>query len=194
LPSTNTTYCYFYHNYFYFHSYDYDCYQDKAGNTSLHVAAAAGQEKALLLLLDSGGDATLLNAGGFDVLHLAAQDRRGEVMVDAILKRTEEAHPMLVNAKATNGWTALYTAAHHGNENVVKALVDLGADATVPGNDQKWLPLHVAGGSSSLIIIFLFVLLLSLSLCPRPLLFSVFAFLQLSVRLENAHGCHLLLP
>ncbi|KAF2818089.1 ankyrin, partial [Ophiobolus disseminans] len=51
-----------------------------------------------------------------------------------------------------DGWTPLFLAADSGHLEVVKLLLEKGADFTVPTNDG-WTPLHVASYKGHLDVI-----------------------------------------
>lgn len=96
--------------------------RNRAGETSLMLAAMKGQEQIFRLLLDRGADADPVE--GWTPLHYAASGSALPVM------RLLLARGVRVDPRAPNGRTPLMMAAAFGDEKVVDALLVAGADPT----------------------------------------------------------------
>jgi ankyrin repeat protein len=127
----------------------------KSGLTPILIATAMGRTKAAVLLLDKGADPNVVAANGFAPLHLAAKRKGAVTIVSALL--AHDAKPNVrVNAKKPietvngiilNGATPLALAADINNFDVVKALVDGGADPLIP-TEENTTPLMMAAGAA----------------------------------------------
>jgi ankyrin repeat protein len=127
----------------------------KSGLTPILIATAMGRTKAVVLLLDKGADPNVVAANGFAPLHLAAKRKGAVAIVSALL--AHDAKPNVrVNAKKPvetvngiilNGATPLALAADINNFDVVKALVDGGADPLIP-TQENTTPVMMAAGAA----------------------------------------------
>ncbi len=104
-------------------------------------AARTNDVEAMKVLLDSGADARLAMANGSNVLTLLAGIRpasgsnSADQIVASLRLLTERgANP---NARTTRGETPLLVAARLGSNDVVRALVELGADLNATDNAGK---------------------------------------------------------
>jgi len=94
--------------------------------TACSKAANNGQLAALKLLVEKGADWHKATDGKENPITLAANKKNWDI-VFYLIELGED-----VNYRETNnGRTALLSAAQHGNVNVIKKLMDLGADKTV---------------------------------------------------------------
>lgn len=127
-----------------------------AGDTALHVAAAAHRGDMIRLLLAAGADVRARNRRGSEPLHDAAVGGRGashsarEAQVDAI--RCLVAAGADVNARNKDGTTALHRAVRARCAAAVKALLDAGADpamTTKSGSTLLTLATLTTGASGS---------------------------------------------
>jgi ankyrin repeat protein len=96
--------------------------RNRAGETSLMLAAMKGQEEIFRVLLDRGAEAD--PAEGWTPLHYAASGSALPVM------RILLARGVRVDPRAPNGRTPLMMAAAFGDENAVDMLLVAGADPT----------------------------------------------------------------
>ena len=94
--------------------------------TPLHNATLNGKSEVVRFLLEKGADATLRDKHGRTPLHFAAQYGH-EVLCATLL----EAQGVDVNAKDNDEWTPLHLASLKGNAEVVRFLLEKGADATL---------------------------------------------------------------
>lgn len=106
-----------------------------AGETPLIVAIYAGARDVVSMLLARGAAANLFESAAM-----------GEApTIQAMLT----ANPALVNSYSYDGWTALHLAAHFGQTEAARALMEHGADIALRSrNPLDNMPLHaaVAGG------------------------------------------------
>ncbi|XP_022660119.1 uncharacterized protein LOC111249912 isoform X6 [Varroa destructor] len=110
---------------------------DNNGNTALHYAVSHGNFTVVTRLLDSRAtDVNKQNRAGYTPVMLAALASLGtnEATQRAIVHRLFQMGD--VNSKASqNGQTALMLAASHGRADMVKALLETGADPNTQDND-----------------------------------------------------------
>ena len=114
-----------------------DGYSLEPGSTALH-AAAGGHPEAAQLLLRAGANASQTDANGLLPLHNAA--RWGYPEVIEVL--SDEAS-VDINSRTDVGGTPIYYAALHGRVEVLRLLLERGADANIP-DAQDVPPLYMA--------------------------------------------------
>ncbi|KAK3744481.1 hypothetical protein QZH41_012894 [Actinostola sp. cb2023] len=101
--------------------------KDPNGWTLLHLAASRGQERALRVLLEEGGDPLVKDSvGGFTAMHYAAMHGRTRIC-RLLLDYEGLDSKKLVDARSDDGWTSLHVAAHYGREPFVKLLLESNA-------------------------------------------------------------------
>lgn len=108
---------------------------NERGDTPLIAAIYARAEDVVKLLLDRGAAANMFESAALG----------DTATVAAMLK----ADPTLVNTYSYDGWTALHLAAHFGQTDAARLLLDSGADVLARSrNPLDNMPLHaaVAGG------------------------------------------------
>ena len=124
---------------------------DNAGNTLLHNAARNGQRDIVGLLIDKGSDINASNKSNQTSLDIAVQQNHREI-VELLLANGAEASSIFgaacigdlatvkaflekgvdVNARGTRrGRTALHIAASEGHKEVIKLLLENGADVNI---------------------------------------------------------------
>lgn len=103
------------------------------GWTALHLAAFFGRADAARLLLQAGADPRAVSANSManTPLHAAAAGRHLEVCKLLLQK---DADP---NARQHGGYTALQSAALHGDRDLVDLLLCHGADASLADDEGK---------------------------------------------------------
>jgi ankyrin repeat protein len=119
--------------------------------TALMVAAASGNNKFSILLLEKGANPNLIDESGFTALHYAASDKNGADLVRALLdhrahpnaRTTRDTRKNTTSGVSVKGATPLFLAASLGNVETVRALVAGGADPFIT-TDAGTAPLHVA--------------------------------------------------
>ncbi len=118
-------------------------HQVYAGDTLLHVAAAAFQAGMVEALLAKGADVHTRNRRGATALHYAADTNRDDETVQALtitclLKAGADA-----NARDKSGTAPLHRAVRTRGALAVKALLDGGADPNL-GNGSGSIPFDLA--------------------------------------------------
>ena len=109
------------------------------GTTPLMVAAAKGQEKTVNLLLSKGADPKLRNSMGRNLLHAAAEGGNSSI-VKSILS-----YDIDINSKdGESSATPLIIAVMHNHVEVVRYLLQKGADKSLTTESNKSNALHIA--------------------------------------------------
>jgi hypothetical protein len=125
-----------------------------AGDTALHVAAAAFQRPIAELLVANGADCRATNRRGAEPLHYAADANRWSPVEQADTIAYLISAGADPNALNRDGVAPLHRAVRTRSLAAVKALVEGGADPRLP-NGKGSTPLHLAvqntgrGGSGS---------------------------------------------
>ncbi|XP_042890702.1 interaptin-like isoform X1 [Penaeus japonicus] len=101
----------------------------EGGVTPLHLAAEAGFDLVMEALLEAGADMTARDINGFQPIHWATT----QVTALAVLLR----HGCNLSAQASDLSTPLHHAATDGKLEVVKWLVQNGADCTIKDKDGR---------------------------------------------------------
>lgn len=103
------------------------------GFTALHLAAFFGQQDVARFLLQHGADPGVPSQNPMRVtpLNSAAAARQ------AGIARMLLEHGSPVNAAQHGGWTALHSAAHNGDRDLVELLLQNGADRSLMGDNGK---------------------------------------------------------
>jgi ankyrin repeat protein len=114
---------------------------DTNGNTPLHVAASAGQSKAVAFLLDHGATVGATNLSEWlTPLHMAA--RQGHLASVEVLV----AHGAPVNAADLHGCRPLHSAVYAGDLRVGACLLEHGADVNAPRTEGGTPLLYAVSG------------------------------------------------
>lgn len=117
--------------------------KDFQGYTALQIAAQNrvinDQGQAMIMLLLSRGAAvSVLDKNRKTILHQAARFHGWGGVIKLLIKKG-----IPVNARDNNGATALHVAAASGHVDIVSALLEAGADASLEDYDED-APLHLA--------------------------------------------------
>ena len=115
-----------------------DGYSSFPGSTALHAAAGYGQTDVVELLLRRGGNASQVDASGWNPLHQASKWGHLEVVEMLLADGSVD-----INSRDAQGETAIYRAARNGHAEVVRLLVARGGDANLP-EAQGVHPIYVA--------------------------------------------------
>ncbi|XP_067656472.1 ankyrin repeat domain-containing protein 50-like [Haliotis asinina] len=108
------------------------------GRTPLMLAADKGPERVFELLVERGGDVSLVDANGDNVLHIACSGGHIE-MVKYVLSHTK----LNINSRGRYGRTPLMKAAYFGHNRVFELLVLRGGNVSVIDADGDNI-LHTA--------------------------------------------------
>ena len=125
-----------------------------AGDTALHMAAAAFRRRVAELLVAHGADCRARNRRGAEPLHYAADAHRGDPLAQAVTIAYLISIGADPNALNKDGVAPLHRAVRTRSLAAVRALLDGGANARQP-NGSGSTPLHLAvqttgrGGSGS---------------------------------------------
>lgn len=106
---------------------------DENNNTALHMAAWQGYEGVADILLGGGADPMSRNVWEETPLMLAAEEGRLEI-VTKLLPRVGKGG---LDARDSDGHTALFGACMRGQAHVAKALLRAGADPSVKNRDGR---------------------------------------------------------
>jgi ankyrin repeat protein/L-ascorbate metabolism protein UlaG (beta-lactamase superfamily) len=118
-------------------------YQDSNGRSPLHYAAREGRAPVVELLIDKGADPSLKDGQGRTPLDYAVLRNQTAVL---------ETWMRLVryDAKGPEGSSLLHAAASQGHEDMVRSLLEKGADPARPGpNGDTILLSYLRGGLSA---------------------------------------------
>jgi len=103
------------------------------GWTPLMFAAAEGHAETVSALVKAGADVNATNALGRTALGFASSYGFLAIVKDLLAHRAD---PNIVPNDNT-GWTALIAAAHKGHVDVIRALLDHGADVSIKDKEGK---------------------------------------------------------
>ncbi len=111
------------------------------GWTSLHQAASSGRYEAAKVLVENGIGLNTADKWGATALHYAVRsgDREAEKVAVLLLKNGAE-----FNTTAIDGSTPLLTAVQKGKDEVVKLLLEKGADNSAKDKTTERTMLHLA--------------------------------------------------
>jgi len=110
--------------------------------------AGRGQVEEMVELIIRGCNPNTADGEGLTSLHYASEFNRLDV-IRSLYDLCGDS--LMLNPRDKYGWTPLYCAAHHGNSDVVKLLLELGADPSV-SNVQLKTPLHCAASQGRRLI------------------------------------------
>lgn len=102
--------------------------RNKYGNTPLHVACQEGKADIVKILLDYPLDINAKGIDDYSALHYAVQKRNPEIVKLLLAKNAN------IDSQDKEGNTPLWTAVmtYSGNDEVIKLLLDGGADPRIP--------------------------------------------------------------
>jgi serine/threonine-protein phosphatase 6 regulatory ankyrin repeat subunit B len=118
--------------------------QCDSGLTALYIATLWSEDDVVKALIEHGANVNVADDNGWTALRIAAHFGR-LTTVQALLGAPE----ININAQDSEGSTALYIAALNGNYDVVKELINHGANVNLANND-RWTPLISATGKGHL--------------------------------------------
>ncbi|XP_067669979.1 ankyrin-3-like [Haliotis asinina] len=102
------------------------------GRTPVMIAAMYGHKGVLNVLVDNGGDVSLVDSNGENVLHAACRGGNSNMVLHFLSNRIAR-----ISSKTGNGQTPLMLAAEGGHEGVFDLLVSKGADPTVKDSSNN---------------------------------------------------------
>ncbi len=116
---------------------------NKDGVTALHLAASVSNVEVVKYLINKGANPNIFDKEGRSPLHVAAWQRDGIPVIDLLLAHPKVEVIKFIDDVDEDGQTALHFAAYKSNVEVVKYLINKGAN---PNIFDKWGQslLHVA--------------------------------------------------
>jgi len=123
-----------------FHGVDINA-QDSQGGTALIEATKANHIAVVKKLVEGKAETELVDAVQ-KTAFMWASDKGFNEIVELLAPVAN------IDMKGKGGWTSLYSAAFHNKMDMVKLLIQRGADAK-EANDDGWAPLHAAAYSGS---------------------------------------------
>jgi ankyrin repeat protein len=111
------------------------------GRTALLLAVRNGHLTTIDLLLEQGADPTAKDNQGWNAIHIAANFGQDNVLRPLLAKQFD----WDLEARASNGRTALLLAVGNGHLTIIDLLLEQGADPTAKDN-QGWNAIHRAAG------------------------------------------------
>jgi ankyrin repeat protein len=128
---------------------------NKDGKTALHLAVSVSNVVAVQKLLENGANPNITDNWGDSPLHVAAERRDGNPIIDLLLEAQKVKGMGDVNDINKEGRTALHCAAYESNEITAEHLVKKGADVNHRDNYGR-TPLDMAAlGAKNMNIIIL---------------------------------------
>jgi ankyrin repeat protein len=103
------------------------------GRTALYLAAERGCTSVVRLLVKRGADPARANVFGWSPLIVAC--REGHSGIVRFLLAHPSAAAALINRRTNHGRTALWYACERGYRDIVRALLEAGADPTIADNE-----------------------------------------------------------
>lgn len=116
--------------------------QNDLGQTALHLAVIVDQSECVRALLWSGASAEIQERGGNTPLHLAVRELRTACVRE--LTSCSRTPPVHLNITSYAGVSALHLAVHRGNCEIIKMLLEAGADVNQRDLGSGRSPLHWA--------------------------------------------------
>jgi uncharacterized protein len=110
------------------------------GSTALGLASVRGHTPVVRLLLDGGADPTFVDAHGLSPLIGACHEGHLETL-RCLLEHPSAA--AIIDHRGGRGRTALFVASMKGHRDLVRALLEKGADPTIPNGEGR-TPLAMA--------------------------------------------------
>ncbi|KAG5837348.1 hypothetical protein ANANG_G00238320 [Anguilla anguilla] len=120
--------------------------QNDLGQTALHLAVIVDQPECVRGLLWGGASVELQERGGHTPLHLAVREGRVACVRELTSSPTNPEHLRITNY---SGLSALHLAVQKGDEDIVKMLLDAGADVNQRDLSAGRSPMHWAVESQS---------------------------------------------
>ncbi|KAK7074366.1 hypothetical protein SK128_009451 [Halocaridina rubra] len=108
---------------------------NKKHQTALHFAALIGHVKILDMYLDAGANIISKDENGFTPLHVAITAGKGNVLQQFLKCMEKRNLSSILNVTTNTGKTPLHYAAHIGHKELLKMLVDAGADINIKDED-----------------------------------------------------------
>ncbi|KAJ8403775.1 hypothetical protein AAFF_G00346430 [Aldrovandia affinis] len=120
--------------------------QNDLGQTALHLAVIVDQPECVRGLLWGGASVELQERGGHTPLHLAVREGRVACVRELTSSPVNPEHLRITNY---SGVSVLHLAVQKGNENIIRMVLDAGADVNQRDLSAGRSPLHWAVESQS---------------------------------------------
>lgn len=116
------------------------------GSTAFHIAAIVAQDPKLIsLVFEAGGDPNILDENGNTPLHLAVNKNTNPAVIAKLISLGADPNIRMVNSR---DMTTLNLALHNENPDILRALLEGGADPMQEGQDGR-LAIHWAASLDS---------------------------------------------
>ncbi|KAG5554545.1 hypothetical protein RHGRI_012186 [Rhododendron griersonianum] len=114
---------------------------NKARETPLYLVVQRGSDVAVVSeILKNCKSPAYEGPGGKTAMPAAVTDNSKDVILNKLLEWKQD----LIKERDTKGWTPLHFAAHNGNLEVVKKLLDKDKSVAYANNDEGNMALHIA--------------------------------------------------
>lgn len=115
------------------------------GNSPLFVALQNNHIALAQTLLSAGSPLDTINKNGDTIIHTVAKANNSSFLNEVLRKASQH----LINHKNNKGETAIFFAAHNGDNNSIQALINHKAEFRTITNNEGLTPIHYAAASDA---------------------------------------------